>query len=70
MHDGLNVVMAVQMWSSDDLTQYRKVNRKSICSDIMVLDDLENIITCGGTWIFQYDVETKGPLSRQWKKYE
>jgi hypothetical protein len=24
----------------------------------------------GGTWIFQYDVEMKVPLSRQWKKKE
>jgi predicted nucleotidyltransferase len=54
-----------------NLTQEQKDDQINICSDIMEriteqLDVLENVITSGETWIFQYDAEMKKQLMH-WK---
>lgn len=64
LNDKLNMKKVRVKMVLKNLTQDQKDNRRVICSDILQrLDEqpnlLENVITCDGTWIFQYDHDTK-----------
>ncbi|KAJ8940691.1 hypothetical protein NQ318_017664 [Aromia moschata] len=70
LHDELNMKKVCAKLVPKNLTPNQKLVRQ-IYSDFLERLDEEselmiNIITCDGTWIFQYDVETKRQ-SMYWK---
>jgi len=64
VRDELNMKKVCAKMVPKLLRPYQKKRRKELCADILQKiyadpDLLKKVVTCGETWIFQYDPETK-----------